>query len=41
MEHRKISKLLGNSTASKLVTGKWIWVNDLFGAQYYVKKIKI
>ena len=39
MEHQKISILLGNSTASKLVTRKRIGVNDLFGGQHYAKKI--
>ena len=34
MEHYKISKLLNNSTVSKVVTKKWIEVNDLSSSQY-------
>ena len=39
MEHYNISKLLKNSTVSKLVTKKWVKVNDLPSGQYSVKKI--
>ena len=38
MEHHKISKLLNDSTISKFVTRKWVELNDLLGAQYYVNK---
>ena len=38
MEHRKISKLINNSTLSKFLTRKWIEVNDLFGNQYSFNK---
>ena len=38
MEHQKISKLLNDSTVSKVVTPKWIEVNDLLNGQYSVKK---
>ena len=31
MEHHKISKLLNDSTVFKIVTRKWIEVNDLSG----------
>ena len=33
--------LLNDSTVSKLVTKKWIEVNDLSSGQYSVKKDKI
>ena len=36
MEHLKISKLLSDSTVSKLVTRKWIVVNDLPSGLYSV-----
>ena len=38
MEHQKKSRLLNDSTVSKLVTRKWIEVNDLPGGQYSVNK---
>ena len=39
MEHYKISKLLlNNSTASKIVTKKWVEINDLSSGQYSVNK---
>ena len=38
MRHHKISKLLNNSTVSKIVTKIWIEVNDLSGSQYSVNK---
>ena len=38
MEHCKISKLSNNSTVSKLVTKKWIEVNDLSSGQYSIDK---
>ena len=38
MEHCKISKLSNNSTVSKLVTKKWIEVNDLSCGQYSIDK---
>ena len=34
MEHYKISKQINHSTVSKLVTQKWIEVNDLSSGQY-------
>ena len=41
MELYKISKLLNDSTVSKVVTKKWIEVNDLSSGQYSAnKKIK-
>ena len=38
MKHHEISELLYDSTASKLVTKKWIKVNDLSSGQYSVNK---
>ena len=38
MEHYKISKISKYSTVSKLVTKKWIKVNDLLSGQYSVNK---
>ena len=38
MKHYKISKLLEHSTVSKIVTKKWVEVNDLSSGQYSVKK---
>ena len=38
MEHRKISKLLNNSTVPEFVTRKWVEANDLSGNQYSVSK---
>ena len=38
MEHFKISKLLNNSTVSKLITRKWTEVNYLSDCQYSTKK---
>ena len=38
MEHYKISKLLTDSTVSKVVTKKWVEVNDLSSGQYSVNK---
>ena len=38
MEYYKISKLIHNSTESKLVTKKWIEVNDLSSGQYSANK---
>ena len=38
MEHYKISKLLNDSAVSKLVTKKWIKVNDLSSGQYSANK---
>ena len=41
MELYKISKLLNDSTVSKVVTKEWIEVNDLSSGQYSAnKKIK-
>ena len=39
MERYKISKLLNNSFASKILRSKWIEVNDLSSDQYSVNKI--
>ena len=39
MEHHKISKLLNDSTVSKLVIKKWIEVNNLLGKQNSFNKI--
>ena len=38
MELYKISKLLNDSTVSKVVTKKWIEVNDLSSGQYSANK---
>ena len=38
MEHYKIYKLLNNSVVSKLLTKKWIKVNDLSSSLYFVNK---
>ena len=38
MEHHKTSKLLNDSAVSKLVTIKWIEINNLSGGQFSVKK---
>ena len=38
MEHHKISKLLNDSTVSKIVTRRWIQINDWSGGQYSVNK---
>ena len=38
MERNKIFKLLKNSSLSKVVTRKWIEVNDLSSGQYSVNK---
>ena len=38
MEHYKTSKLLNDSTVSKIGTKKWIEVNDLSSSQYSVNK---
>ena len=38
MRRYKISKLLNGSSASKLLTRRWIEVNDLSSDQYYVNK---
>ena len=38
MEHYKIYKLLNNSVVSKLLTKKWIKVNDLSSSLYSVNK---
>ena len=38
MKHYKISKLLNDSTVSKLAITKWIEVNNLSSAQYSVNK---
>ena len=38
MKHYKICKLLNNSTVSKVVTKKWIEVNDFSVLQYSVNK---
>ena len=38
MERYKTSKLLNDSTVSKLVTKKWMEVNGLLSGQYYVNK---
>ena len=38
MEHYKISKLLNDSTVSKLVTKDWVKVNDLSSGQYSANK---
>ena len=38
MEHAKISKLLHDSTVSKLVTKKLTEINDLLSGQYSVNK---
>ena len=38
MEIYKLYKLLKDSTASKLVTRKWIEVNDLSNRQYSTNK---
>ena len=38
MERYKISKLLNDSTVSKLVTKHWIEINDLSSGQYSVNK---
>ena len=35
MDLYKISKLLNDSTISKVVTRKWIEVNDLLNGQYF------
>lgn len=41
MEFYKISKLLNGLTASKIVTRRWIEVNDLPGCHYSVKNIRL
>ena len=38
MEQYKISKLLIDSTVSKVITKKWVEVNDLSTGQYSVNK---
>ena len=38
MEHHKTSKLLNDSAVSKLVTIKWIEINNLSCGQFSVKK---
>ena len=38
MEHRKIPKLLNDSTVSITGTRQWIRVNDLWSGQHSVKK---
>ena len=38
MEHYKTSKLLNDSTVSKLVTKKWVKVNELSSGQYLLNK---
>ena len=38
MEYYKITKLLNDSTVSKLVIKKWIEVNDLSSGQYSASK---
>ena len=38
MEHHKTSKLLNDSAVSKLVTIKWIEINNLSGGQFSVKR---
>ena len=38
MENHKISKTLNDPAMSKLVTRKWIEVNDLSGGQYSINK---
>ena len=38
MEHHKTSKLLNDSTVSKIVTRRWIEINDWSGGQYSVNK---
>ena len=38
MEHHKTSKLLNDSAVSKLVTIKWIEINNLSGGQFSVEK---
>ena len=38
MEQYKISKLLNDSTVSKVATKKWVEVNDLSTGQYSVNK---
>ena len=38
MDHKKISKLLDDSSVSKLLTGKWTEVNDLSCRQYSANK---
>ena len=38
MEHNKMSKLLNDSTVSKIVITKWIQLNVSSGCKYYVNK---
>ena len=38
MEHYKICKLLNKSTVLKIVTKKWLEVNDLSSSQYSFNK---
>ena len=38
MKYYKISKLLNDPTVSKLVTKKWIEINDLSRSQYSVNR---
>ena len=38
IEHYKMSKLLDDSVVSKIVTNKWVEVNDLSSGPYSVNK---
>ena len=38
MEHRKICRVLNDSSVSKFITRKWIEVNELSNGHYSVNK---